>query len=49
MEYFFKGQCHETDILISAFCVCADCFQGLTKAFHYPKHLLTYYLLLISY
>ncbi len=37
-----QGQCHETEmffegeyILISTFCVCADGFQGLSKAFHY--------------
>jgi hypothetical protein len=48
-----KGQCHEMDIffeglniLISTFCVCADGFQGLSKAFHYPIQLLTFYLLL---
>jgi hypothetical protein len=41
-----KGQCHEMDILfkglnilISIFCVCADGFQGLSKAFHYPTFL----------
>ncbi len=38
-----KGQCREMDIflkvglniLCSAFCVCADGFQGLSKAFSY--------------
>jgi hypothetical protein len=28
------------------FCVCGDGFQGLSKAFHYPIQLLTFYLLL---
>ncbi len=32
--------------LISAFCVCANGFQDLSKAFHYPIQLLTFYLLL---
>jgi hypothetical protein len=27
------------DILNSTFCVCADGFQGLPKAFHYPTKL----------
>jgi hypothetical protein len=31
------------------FCVCADGFQGLLKAFHYPIQLLTVYLLLRNY
>jgi hypothetical protein len=38
-----KGQCHEKEIflkveniLIITFCVCADGFQGLSKAFPYP-------------
>jgi hypothetical protein len=35
---FFKG----LNILISTFCVCADAFQGLYKAFHYPIQLLTF-------
>ncbi len=43
--YFFEG----LNILISTFCVCADCFQGLSKAFHYAIQLLTFYLLLWSY
>jgi hypothetical protein len=41
--FCLKRQCNEMDIfgeglkiLISAFCVCADGFQGLSKAFHYP-------------
>ena len=34
--YFFEG----LSILISTFCVCADGFQGLSKAFHYPIELL---------
>jgi hypothetical protein len=48
----FKGQCHEMDIflslniLISTICVCADGFQWVSKAFHNPKQLLTFYLLL---
>jgi hypothetical protein len=48
-----KGQCHEADIFfeglnisISAFFVSADGFQDLSKAFHYPIQLLTFYLLL---
>jgi hypothetical protein len=38
-----KGQCQEMDLfegqnnLISTFCVCADGFQGISKAFHYPE------------
>ncbi len=36
-------------ILINTLCVCADCFQGLSKAFHYPTQLLTFYLLLRNY
>jgi hypothetical protein len=39
--YFFEG----INILISTFCVCADGFQGLSKAFRYPIQLLTFYLL----
>ncbi len=35
--------------LISTFCVCADSFQGLSKAFHYPIQLLTFYLFLWNY
>jgi hypothetical protein len=27
------------NILIGTFCVCADGFQGLSKAFHYPLQL----------
>ncbi len=34
--YFFES----LNILISTFCVCADGFQGLSKAFHYPVQLL---------
>ncbi len=37
--YFFEG----LNILISTFCECADDFQGLSKAFHYPVQLLTFY------
>jgi hypothetical protein len=40
--YFFQG----LNILIVTFCVCADGFQGISKAFHYPVQLLTFYLLL---
>jgi hypothetical protein len=43
IQHCLKGQCHEIDIffeglniLISTFCVCADVFLGLSKAFHYP-------------
>ncbi len=43
--YFFEG----LNILISTFCVCADRFQGLSKAFHCPIQLLTFYLLLWNY
>jgi hypothetical protein len=39
---FFEGP----NILISTFCECADGFQGLPKAFHYPIEFLTFYLLL---
>ncbi len=38
----FKGKCHEMDIffeglniLISTYCVCADFFQGFSKAFRF--------------
>ncbi len=48
-----KGQCHEIyiffeglNIFIGNFCVCADGFHDLSKAFHYPIHVLTFYLLL---
>jgi hypothetical protein len=34
------------NILISTFCICADGFQGLSKAFRYPIKILTFYLLL---
>ncbi len=37
--YFFEG----LNILISTFCVCADGFQGLSNAFHYPVQLLTFF------
>ncbi len=40
--YFFEGP----NIWISTFFVCADSFQGLSKAFHYLVQLLTFYLLL---
>jgi hypothetical protein len=41
-----KGQCHEMDIFVqrskhfSSFCTCANGFQGLSNAFHYPIQLL---------
>jgi hypothetical protein len=41
--YFFEGL---KNILISIFFEGADGFQGLSKAFHYPMNLLTFYLLL---
>jgi hypothetical protein len=44
-EYFFEG----LNILISTFCVCADGFQGLSKTFHCPIQLLTFYVLLWNY
>jgi hypothetical protein len=52
-----KGQCHRwillyfkgLNILISTFCVCADGLLGISKAFHYPIQLLTFYLLLWNY
>ncbi len=39
------------NILVSTFCICADCFQYLSKAFHYgyPIKLPTFYLLLWNY
>ncbi len=43
--FFFEG----LNILVSTFCVSADGFQGLSKAFHYPKQLLTFYYLLSIY
>jgi hypothetical protein len=43
MDIFLKAL---INILINTFCVCADGLQGLTKAFHYPTQLLTFYLLL---
>ncbi len=53
---FLKGQYHEMyifveglNILIGTFCVCADGFQGLSKAFHYPVQLLAFYLILWNY
>jgi hypothetical protein len=45
MDIFFKG----LNILVSTFCVSADGFQGLSKVFHYPKQLLTFYYLLSIY
>ncbi len=52
---FLKGQCHEilflkvSTFLSVLFCVCTDGFQGLSKAFHFPIQLLTFYLLLWNY
>jgi hypothetical protein len=37
--YFLEG----LNILISTLCVCADGLQGLSKAFHYPIKLLTFF------
>jgi hypothetical protein len=45
MDNFFKG----LNISISTFCVCADGFQGLSKAFHYSLQTSTSYLLLRNY
>ncbi len=46
VRFLLKGQCQEMDILFEGlntiFCVCADGFQGLSKAFHYPLQLLTF-------
>ncbi len=39
--FFLEG----LNVLISTFYVCADCFQGLSKAFHYPMHVLLFLLL----
>jgi hypothetical protein len=50
-----KGECHKMDIfgglniLISTFCEWANGVQALSKAFHYPIQLLTFYLLLWNY
>jgi hypothetical protein len=41
-----KKRDSEWNILIISFCVCANCFQGLSKAFYYPIQLSTFYLLL---
>ncbi len=38
VDIFFEG----LNILIRTFCVYADGFQGLSKAFHYPIQLLTF-------
>jgi hypothetical protein len=43
--FVFEG----LNIVISTFCVCADGFQGLSKAFHCPIQLLTFYLILGNY
>jgi hypothetical protein len=43
--YFFEGLI----VLLRTFWVCADGFQGLSKAFHYPLQFLTVYLLLLNY
>jgi len=37
-EIFFGG----LNILITTFFECEDCFQSLSKAFHYPIKLLTF-------
>ncbi len=43
--YFFKEHSvtkwrfEDLNILIRSFCECAECFQGLSKAFHYPIQL----------
>jgi hypothetical protein len=37
--YFFEG----LNILISTFGVCADGFRALSRAFHYPIQLITFY------
>ncbi len=50
-----KGQCDEMyifedlNILTITFCVCADGFQDLSKAFRHLMCLLTFYLLLKNY
>jgi hypothetical protein len=41
MDISFEG----LNILINIFCVCADGFQGMSKAFNYLIQLLTFYLL----
>jgi hypothetical protein len=41
MNIFFVG----LNVLISTFCVCADGFQSLSIAFHFPIKLLTFYML----
>ena len=48
-QQVLKGQCHKMDIvfevlniLTSTFCVCADGFQCLSKAFHYPKQFINF-------
>ncbi len=52
---FLRGHCHEMDFFeglnkwISTVCICADGFQSLSKAFHYPIQLLTFYLLPWNY
>jgi hypothetical protein len=52
-NFFNKGAvsrdvyCFEVlNILNSTFCVCADGFQGLSNAFHYPMQVLSSYLIL---
>jgi hypothetical protein len=42
-EYFVEG----LNVLISTLSVCADGFQCLSKAFHYPIQILTFYLPLL--
>ncbi len=48
---FLKGQCHKMNIfiesfgiLISAFCVCADGFQGSFKSFSLPNTIINFLL-----
>ncbi len=45
MDIFFEGR----NILIRTFCVSADGFQGLSKAFNCPIQLLTFNLVLWNY
>ena len=43
--FFIEG----LNVFTSTFCVCADGFQGLSKAFYYPIQLLTFHLPLGNY
>ncbi len=47
--YKLKGKCHEMDIFICSLCVCANGFQGLSKALHFTIQLLTLSMLLWIY